>query len=112
MREAYQSSGVGAVNAVKRDRGLDLLGSGGIGAQAVDSRARDGDLGGGTEASAGETSGEHGDTDARDEASTVERGELREGGIGCGRRSLSTHKRGAKRRSYSDEVQLLPVLVT
>lgn len=61
--EAYQSSGVGAVNAEKRNRRLDFLGRGSVGAQAVDSSsARNGDLlGRGTEAGAGETSGEHGD---------------------------------------------------
>lgn len=56
---AYQSSGVGAINAEQGDGSAGLLGRGGIGTQAVDGGgARDGELGG-TEASAGEASGHH-----------------------------------------------------
>jgi hypothetical protein len=61
--EAYQSRGVGAVDAEEGNRRLDFLGRGGIGAQAVESSsARDGELlSGGTEASAGKADGVHGD---------------------------------------------------
>lgn len=59
LPEAYQSSGVGAVNTEQRDRGLDFLGRGGIGAQAVHGRAGHGELLGGTQAGAGDTSGHH-----------------------------------------------------
>lgn len=56
---AYQSSGVGAINAEQGDGSAGLLGRGGIGPDAVNgSGARDGELGG-TQASAGEASGHH-----------------------------------------------------
>ena len=60
---AYQSSGIGAVHTEQGDRRLDILGRGGIGPQTVDGgSARNGELlGGGTEAGAGDTNGEHGD---------------------------------------------------
>lgn len=55
---AYQSSGIGAINAEQSDGSADLLGRG-IGAHAVNGgRASDGELCG-TEASAGEASGHH-----------------------------------------------------
>ena len=57
--DPYQSSGVGTVNAEKGDRGADILGRGGIGAQTVEGRAGDGELLGGTEAGAGDASGHH-----------------------------------------------------
>lgn len=59
--DAYQRGGVGAINAVQGQGGPDgFLGWGGIGPQAVDGgSARDGELGGGTQASTGEASGEH-----------------------------------------------------
>jgi hypothetical protein len=57
---AYQSSGVGAINAEQGDGRADFLGPGGIGPQAVDGGcARSGELLGGTQASAGEASGHH-----------------------------------------------------
>ena len=59
LSEAYQSRGVGAVNAEQSDRGADILGRGGIGAQAVEGRAGHGELLGGTQAGAGDTSGHH-----------------------------------------------------
>jgi hypothetical protein len=56
---AYQSSSVGAVNAEQSDGGADILGRGGICAQAVEGRAGDGELLGGAQAGAGDTSGHH-----------------------------------------------------
>jgi hypothetical protein len=56
---AYQSSGVGAVNAEQGDGGADFLGRGGIGAQTVEGRAGHGKLLGGTQAGAGDASGHH-----------------------------------------------------
>lgn len=56
---AYQSSSVGAVNTEQGDWRADILGRGGIGAQAVEGRASDGELLGGTQAGAGDTSGHH-----------------------------------------------------
>lgn len=56
---AYQSTGVGAINTEQRDRGAGVLGRGGIGAQAVDGRTGHGELLGGTEAVAGNASGHH-----------------------------------------------------
>lgn len=56
---AYQSRGVGAINAEQSDGSAGLLGRGGIGPDAVNGGgARDGELGG-TQASAGEASGHH-----------------------------------------------------
>lgn len=62
---AYQSSGIGAINAEEGHRRLDILGRGGIGSQAIEGgSARNGELlGGGTEAGAGKSSGEHGGRD-------------------------------------------------
>lgn len=56
---AYQSSGVGAVNAEQGNGRADFLGRGGIGAQTHEGRARGGELLGGTQAGAGDTSGHH-----------------------------------------------------
>lgn len=56
---AYQSRGVGAINAEQGDGSAGLLGRGGIGPDAVNGGgARNGELGG-TQASAGEASGHH-----------------------------------------------------
>lgn len=58
--KAYQSSGVGARDAEQSNGGVDFLGRGGIGAQAVNGGgARGGELLSGTEAGAGDTSGHH-----------------------------------------------------
>lgn len=57
--KAYQSSGVGAVNTEQGNGRADFLGRGGIGAQTHEGRARRGELLGGTQAGAGDTSGHH-----------------------------------------------------
>lgn len=57
--KAYQSSGVGAVNTEQGNGRAGFLGRGGIGAQTHEGRARRGELLGGTEAGAGDTSGHH-----------------------------------------------------
>lgn len=64
---AYQSSSVGAVNTEQGDWRADILGRGGIGAQAVEGRAGDGQLLGGEQAGAGDTSGHHRGIDCEEE---------------------------------------------
>ena len=64
---AYQSSSVGAVNTKQGDWRADILGRGGIGAQTVEGRASDGELLGGTQAGAGDTSGHHRGIDCEEE---------------------------------------------
>lgn len=63
MRCAYQSRGIGATEAEQGHGRSDLLGRGSVGPQAVEGgSARDGELlCRGTQASAGESSGKHGD---------------------------------------------------
>ena len=63
IRIAYQSRGIGAAEAEQGHGRSDLLGRGSVGPQAVDGgSARDGELlGGGTQASAGESGRKHGD---------------------------------------------------
>lgn len=70
--KAYQSRGVGARDAEQSDGGVDILGRGGIGAQAVNGGARSGELLGGTEAGAGDTSGHHCELSARRASGRVE----------------------------------------
>ena len=56
---AYQSRGVSAINAEQGDGGAGILGRGGIGPDSVNGGgARNRELGG-TQASAGEASGDH-----------------------------------------------------
>jgi hypothetical protein len=47
--------------------------------------------------------------DARDRAPTYRKRGVERVELDARRRAESTHKRGAKRRGYSDDVQLLPV---
>lgn len=64
---AYQSSSVGTVNAEQGDWRANILGRGGIGAQTVEGWTSDGELLGGTQAGAGDTSGHHRGIDSEEE---------------------------------------------
>lgn len=109
---AYQSSGVGTVDAVQGHRRLDVLGRGGIGPEAVQGgSARDGELlGGGTQAGADNTSGHHCDErldgqEASDEMEGEEWVDTRRASVEIGGVREAGGRAGMELRS---NVQLLP----